>query len=249
MGILVNTAYTMLVEGKRRPYHGTVLQLGRQSILFSYNALAGLAAHVGFELHPTDVIDPDARLNDIQFFTALGFNEVLSMEYGTDEEASFVWDMNNLTDTDWDERFDFIYDGGTIEHIFHIPNALTNVCKMLKIGGRVVHDNGITGVVDHGFYAIQPTLYYDFYVANGFETNLFTVSKIELSKWLTHTGTQTEYVPGQYDYFNCFVLSDSHVHNAVCFVTKKQAFEAMVVPQQSIWARAAQAKASQSRAA
>lgn len=237
MGILINTAYLMLVEAKRKPFHGKVLQLGRQSILFSYNSLVTLAVHAGVVLNDVEIADRNARLTDQQFFKALGFTEVQSMEFGTEEHATFVWDLNNPTPPDWSEQFDMIYDGGTLEHIFHIPNAISSVCRMLKVGGRVVHDGGCSGTIDHGFYAIQPTFYHDFYTANEFETNLFSVSKIELANWLSHTGTQKEYVPGEYDYMNCFALSAEHVFNATCFATKLKPFYDMVMPQQSIWSR------------
>ena len=237
MGILVNAAYLMMIEGKRQSFKGTVLQLGRQSVLFSYAMLKNLAMQVEFNLVKIDISNENKFLTDVQFFTLLGFEQVQSMDFGTSEGATYIWDMNHPTPEVLNERFDFIYDGGTLEHIFHIPNAIASVCRMLVIGGRVIHDGGISGQIDHGFYAIQPTLYYDFYKANDFQTDLFTVSKIELAKWLTQTGTQVPYVNGQYDYDKTWAMSSDHFYSAVCFATKLKSFSEMTVPQQSIWSR------------
>jgi hypothetical protein len=237
MGILLNAAYLMMVEGKRQPFMGKVLQLGRQSVLFPYSSLQRLADHAQFQLTDIGLITDDQNLTDIQFFTSLGFTEVKSLEYGTSENADYVWDMNDIVPPTWKESFDFIYDGGTIEHIFHIPNVMTNICGMLKVGGRVVHDGGISGMIDHGFYSIQPTFYHDFYTANEFKTDLFTVSKLSLQTWLSHTGEQTAYVPGMYDYHKTWANEQDAIYVGVCFATKMKPFERMVIPQQSIWAR------------
>lgn len=237
-GYLVNAAVLMMLEGKRQPFTGVVLQLGRQSVLFPYRALKILAAHADFQLTDIGLDDTSERnMTDQEFFRSLGFTDIKSLEYGTSEGADYTWDMNNVVPTHWLEQFDFIYDGGTLEHIFHIPNALTSVCGMLKVGGRVIHDGGASGTIDHGFYALQPTLFYDFYSVNGFKPDLFTVSKLNLANWLTHTGEQVLYTPGMYDYHKTWAAEANTIYIGVCFATKLMPFERLVVPQQSIWSR------------
>ena len=34
---------------------------------------------------------------------------------------------------------DLVIDGGTIEHVFHIPNVLQNFHELLNINGRIIH--------------------------------------------------------------------------------------------------------------
>jgi hypothetical protein len=41
--------------------------------------------------------------------------------------------------------------------------------RLAKIGGRVIHHVPINNWVDHGFYQFSPTLFFDFYQANGFD--------------------------------------------------------------------------------
>jgi hypothetical protein len=50
MGIVAASALLILEEGKRRPYGGKLLQLGRQDIWFNGNGLKSLAQQVGFTL-------------------------------------------------------------------------------------------------------------------------------------------------------------------------------------------------------
>ena len=60
-------------------------------------------------------------------------------------------------------RFDAVFNGGTLEHVFHVPNALTSITRMLRPGGVVVHVVPCNGWVNHGFYQISPTLMFDYY--------------------------------------------------------------------------------------
>jgi hypothetical protein len=194
MGIILNSAYLMIAEGCRKPYTGKVLQLGKQSVLISYAQMQSLAKHLKYLLTDIGAVkDINAMLTDQQFFRLLGFSQVLSLEWGTDEAANYRWDLNAPVPHDWHNSFDLIYDGGTCEHVFHIPICLSNICQMLKIGGRVLHDNGVSGLIDHGFYSIQPTLYHDFYSAQQFEVNLASVSTLDMQTWLSHVGTQSLY--------------------------------------------------------
>jgi len=244
MGILLNTAYLMLVEGRRQRYEGKVLQLGRQSILFNYEQLQLLASTAGYPLREVEGLDPTrSRLTDVEFFKSLGFTDVESMEYGTCEGATYIWDLNipiaqsEALEILLSNKFDFVFDGGTIEHVFHVPNCMDSICRLLRMGGRVCHDGGVSGTIDHGFYAIQPTFFYDFYTAQGFNVDQQTVSKVELAKWLSHTGEQTIYKPGMYDYHKGWALSADSFHTSTVFATKSVEYTEMKMPQQSLWSR------------
>jgi hypothetical protein len=65
-------------------------------------------------------------------------------------------------------EFDLVIDPGTIEHCFNIATAVINAAQSVKVGGHIVHVNPVT-MVNHGFYNLCPTFYYDFYLENGFE--------------------------------------------------------------------------------
>ena len=78
-------------------------------------------------------------------------------------------------------RFDYIIDGGTVEHIFDIAQVMKNVTKMLKVGGRVFHIDAIAGQADHGFYSFSPTFFLDYYKGNGFKVKNLNV-RVEIDR-------------------------------------------------------------------
>lgn len=65
-------------------------------------------------------------------------------------------------------NYDIVLDVGTAEHCFNIAQALINMAGMVKMGGHIIHENPFNWG-NHGFYNLNPTLFADFYSANGFE--------------------------------------------------------------------------------
>lgn len=105
--------------------------------------------------------------NDV--FKQLGFVEINSLDFYPHEKPTFTLDLNKPLSSEYMNKYDLVYDGGTMEHCFNVPMVLENTIKFLKKGGTVVHVNPMSGQVGHGFYQFSPTLYYDFYTANGFD--------------------------------------------------------------------------------
>jgi hypothetical protein len=177
MGMARLTARTFLIEGKARPFHGSILQLGKQDIYFGMNELNAWAAAQGFSLRSNGVVTlknnrhfPNLEcIDDVTFFNQIGFDEVRSCDASEYEGADYIVDLNQPSPENLTDRFDVIFDGGTCEHVFHLPQALANVHVMLKVGGRVIHGSPVSNYVDHGFYSFSPTLFYDYYTANHYQ--------------------------------------------------------------------------------
>jgi len=123
----------------------------------------------------------DEILHQDDMFKQLGFTEVNSLDYYPHEKPTFMLDLNRPIPSEYKSNYDLIYDGGTMEHCFNVPMVLENTIKYLKKGGTVIHVNPMSGQVGHGFYQFSPTLYFDFYAANGFD-NLKMEVYIQLSK-------------------------------------------------------------------
>ena len=86
------------------------------------------------------------------------------------------FDLNNNDVPLWlSERYDYILDGGTLEHIFNIPNALQAIFKMLKVGGTFYFDSPAYWGINHGFYNISPGLYSEYFQANKWQINKITL--------------------------------------------------------------------------
>lgn len=92
------------------------------------------------------------------------------------EGASVVQDLNQPVPDSLKERFDAIFDGGTLEHVFNIPAALKNCMEMTKVGGRFYMHTCANNLCGHGFYQFSPELFYRvFSEQNGFEVERMVI--------------------------------------------------------------------------
>ena len=74
-------------------------------------------------------------------------------------------------------KFDLVIDPGTLEHCFHIGQALMNAANAVKAGGKIFHLSPVS-MINHGFYNLCPTLYFDFYTQNGWKVEEITLVPI-----------------------------------------------------------------------
>lgn len=101
-------------------------------------------------------------------FTLFGADKILVCDAFDYEDPDLIIDLNEPVPSTLHNMFDTIIDCGTLEHVFDITTALTNVVRMLKLGGSRMLCLPSSNTIDHGFYSISPTLLYDFIGANGF---------------------------------------------------------------------------------
>ncbi|MDU8945829.1 class I SAM-dependent methyltransferase [Ovoidimarina sediminis] len=92
------------------------------------------------------------------FTSAIGLPPLQALDASDYEGSNLVHDLNYPIGDDLRGRFDFILDGGTLEHVFNAPQALDNVFSMLSEGGVFISANGMTGWAGHGFYQFSPEL-------------------------------------------------------------------------------------------
>lgn len=239
-------AKLLLQEGMRRPFQGQrLLTLGRQDINFTYDLLEKAAKELGARLcHPDPITLShqataalQGKISDDSFFKALGFSSVAALDYSSFESARHIFDLNseavaeNLVGS-----FDVIIDGGTIEHVFHIPNALNNIHEMLSKNGRIVHMSPSSNHIDHGFYMFSPTLFWDFYKTNGYEINTFQVFRYtqrpSIDAWEI-----SEYKPGCLNAVSFGGLDDG-MYGIFCVATKTKDSTGDRIPQQGLYLRA-----------
>lgn len=151
---------------------GRFLALGRLSpSCLSANYLerrleaSGLAVPQELKDHPRS-----KPVLDNLFFRCLGYDEALSSDKSAYENSEVIHDLNEpLPPPEWVGQFDVVYNNGTLEHVFNIPNALSSCHAFLKPGGVIVHAAPANNMIDHGFYQISPTLFYDYYTANQYQ--------------------------------------------------------------------------------
>jgi len=63
-------------------------------------------------------------------------------------------------------RFDVVINHGTAEHIFNIAQVFKTMHDYTVPGGVMLHEGPFTGWIDHGFYNLQPTLFFDLAESN-----------------------------------------------------------------------------------
>jgi hypothetical protein len=134
-------------------------------------------------------IDDKTSLSTHQYaepiFNLLGATSVDSIDASAYEQASIILDMNKPISAELHERFDLVYDGGTLEHVFNLPQALKNEMSMAKVGGHVVIHTMANNFFGHGFYQLSPELFYRaFSPENGFRVErLIVAAGYEFAEW------------------------------------------------------------------
>ncbi|MBI5629800.1 MAG: class I SAM-dependent methyltransferase [Elusimicrobia bacterium] len=247
MGISRSALKILMKEASRRRFEGRLLTLGRQDVLFSEEVLRVVAREFGFKLAQTEPAAPshnpalaeEGCIGDDWLFGSLGFSGVETLDFSDFESARHVFDMNRPAaeiPAGLAERFDVILDAGTIEHVFNIPNALGGIFRMLKPGGRVIHIAPSSNHMDHGFYMFSPTLFWDYYQANGFEINAMQVCR-STGHWKDDPWQICDYFPGSLDHLGIGGLDES-AYAVVCVATKVPGATGHVVPQQGYYQRA-----------
>jgi SAM-dependent methyltransferase len=168
MSLDINAVRFLIDARKHGADFGEVLTLGRQDLnVYPAKIIQVLEAH-GFS--STAFKASDKTLYAEPCFLSLGAKKVNSMDFSDFEGANFVHDLNKPVDASLKERFDLVYDGGTLEHVFNFPLALQNCMEMVKPGGHLFIHAGTNGYCGHGFYQFSPELFYRaLSPENGFE--------------------------------------------------------------------------------
>lgn len=196
MGI-TRGALGLLLELKNScGFQGKMLQLGRQEICFTYDQLKKCAPSLGARLN---IREPQGPIDDVALFKALGFDVVHSLDCDDYERATLIHDLNReVPEALWDQ-YDVIFDCGTLEHVFDLPQALRNIHRMLKKNGLIIHASPSHNFVDHGFYMFSPTLFYDYYAANRYR--ILKSYYFEMTgDPMVHPWKRHEYTPGCLDH-------------------------------------------------
>jgi hypothetical protein len=175
MGLDINTVEFLVAARKQGAQFGDALMIGRQDLNVYPAKMREVLARAGL---PQDLFAPGAA--DTGFaepvFKALGARSISSLDASAFEGAEFVHDLNQPVGDALKQRFDLVFDGGTLEHVFNFPVALQNCMEMVREGGRFVTHTVANNWCGHGLYQFSPELFYT--VLN--EDNGFEVERMVL---------------------------------------------------------------------
>lgn len=176
-----------------------------------------------------------SRITDLALFNLLGFEEVRSTDVSRVEGADHIVDLNDRTAASAiGAQFDLVFDSGTLEHVFHVPNALCNIFDCLEVGGCVMHVSPVNNHVDHGFYQFSPTLFVDYYAANGYE--LLDCQLIQYGPDFNAAFTYSGYAPGSLDDLS-FGGFDGRMYGVILLARKTPGATCATAPYQSYFTR------------
>ena len=246
MGFIRANMIPILKEGSHRPFGGKLLLLGQGDIYFDLPHLRRMAKIANFVVDESIPVRPShisifaekGYPHGETVFRMLGFSSVSVLDYSAFEGAEVIFDLNSAElPAELGEQFDVIIDHGTLEHVFHLPNALNNVFRMLKEGGRAIFSAPSGNFFDHGFYMLQPTLFSDWLTANQWQ-----VESIQVAQFTPNQETEpcffADYEPGLFDSVS-YGKMDNKLYSTVSVATKIKGATGHVCPQQGAYARQA----------
>lgn len=222
MGIAIDSARSLVQEAKRLPFHGDLLTLGRQEILFSQADCCRLAKEQVFSL---------ISVTPYSFWTSIGFKRVDSLDASNYEQANVIFDLNS--DSPPNVKYDCIVDGGTLEHVFHLPNALKNIHHMLRVGGRVIHLSPMNNYPEHGFVQLSPCFFCDYYAENNYDINTVAIQIVPPGQ--SKQGFDVPYKESGYNHGNIPDRFSPGEWNLVFVATKNSESTCGKIPQQSFY--------------
>jgi len=167
MGISRGTIHLIGKALSGSPRSGSVITFGVQKVAASRAEAQSSLTRAGIPAVEAAAAN-GAPLHQRDLFLMLGYSQVQSIDVYDAESPTYVLDLNRPLPPELFDRFDLVYDGGTTEHCFSVPDVLGNAARLLKVGGRIIHHLPLNNWVDHGFYQFSPTLFFDYYGANGF---------------------------------------------------------------------------------
>ncbi len=183
MGMLKPHIHLLAMEHPRHPIRGRVLTLGQQSIYATVPEVKKILQQRGVPIAALpegfDTANKipawkgtwwDRNTNATTVLTLMGAKEVVVTDVSDYEGATLLLDLNHPVPDAQAGQFDVILDIGTLEHLFDVPTALANMAKMLKTGGELILMIPASNAIDHGFYSFSPTLMFDYFKANGFDS-------------------------------------------------------------------------------
>ncbi|MDW3119279.1 MAG: methyltransferase domain-containing protein [Roseovarius pacificus] len=138
MGVDYVTFDSLVDLSTRFKPEGRTLMLGRQGFKIKRRDAKRYEASLkknGVEARRFDFLQEDGYAETLM--RKLGFGEMETMDFSDYEGASILHDLNKRPPKELENQFDFIFDGGTVEHVFNVPVALEGLYRMLKPGGRL----------------------------------------------------------------------------------------------------------------
>lgn len=134
------------------------LMIGRQMYLVEAPSLAQIAATLGLQFE--SLAPPTKGDWSEWFFRLLGARNPCSLDGSSHEGATFVQNLNKPVASNLLQRFSVVFDGGTLEHVFNVPQALKNCLDMVRLDGHYLVLTVANNFMGHGLWQFSPDLFF-----------------------------------------------------------------------------------------
>lgn len=198
MSIARTLAEMIMREHVYRPIRGKLLLIGRQTVQLSRREAIEMARGFGIDTGGVGIDDLDVDrqtvragqerdeeyITDDSFFRLLGATDVAWLDHSDYEGANIIHDLNLPIPGALDEYADFIIDGSTFDNVFSPGDAMRNIARLLKPGGRVFTINQASN--HHLPYLIFTAHWFlDYFVMNRFaDCKVYHVILAPNTPWL-----------------------------------------------------------------
>lgn len=188
MGVNLDYARFLIASRKAGVGYEQTLTLGRQWMFAEEKKVNNLLERAGAPR--LSYREGEGRAWADALFRSLGAGKLQVLDNSPYEGATVIHDLNEALSAEWAGRFDFVFDGGVIEHVFNAPMALKSCMQLLRVGGHFCSCTLANNECGHGFYQFSPELFFRLFCpANGFELRALLVVEQRLSgsRWYAVT--------------------------------------------------------------
>jgi hypothetical protein len=174
MGIEYNAIRAIMISKLAGAALDKTITIGRQGLYENPKKITKLLAKFGVKIDASVLSEKYAE----KLLLALGAKEISSIDYADYEGATFIHDMNKPIDSIHKNKYNLVFDGGSLEHIFNFPIAIKNCMEMVSLGGYFISITMCNNFSGHGFYQFSPELFFrTFSLENGFEIKGIFISE------------------------------------------------------------------------
>lgn len=175
MGIEIHALHFLKWAAFKSKGLGSVATIGRQSLNVSLKELSRV---IKLPSNYEHLIFCEEFLKQ-----CLGATHVKSFDNSSYEGADYVVDMNSPIIPQ--DLYQTVFDGGCLEHIYNVPQALNNISALCANGGQILHVLPANNLCGHGFWQFSPELFFSLYTEeNGYsKTEVFIADLNDQRNW------------------------------------------------------------------
>ena len=162
MGLDTNGVKFLLSCHKQGVIFEQTLMIGRQILNLEFAELKVNLQYFGYYIDDQQVenllLEEDGYAEPL--LKMLGAKHIDSIDYSGYEGANVLHDLNLPFDDALLNKYSLVLESGTLEHIFHFPQAIQNCMEAVAVGGSLLIITPVNNIMGHGFYQFSPELFY-----------------------------------------------------------------------------------------